>query len=160
MSCLVLLLQWKHRFHLLDLFAFWRLPKYRLTLYWKWTCSSNLRCQMLPIIKCSPSKRILASFMHLFNPVSLEDQSAQHTVCYLIETLLLLSLVKLCRVNLGLDGKGIAMSSCIGRAMHYTVTFSQSHGSQIYKCHTLFSERITGEEMDVLRHHWHQNRLY
>lgn len=62
---------------------------------------------------------------------------------------------KLCWVNLGLNSKGIAMSSCIGQAMHYTVAFPQSREFEIYKCHTLFFERITVEETDVFRHQWH-----
>lgn len=70
----------------------------------------------------------------------------------LIKSALFFDLRKLCRVNLGHNGKGIAMSSCIGQAMHYTVAYPQSHESEIYKCHTLFSERITVEEMDVFRH--------
>lgn len=72
--------------------------------------------------------------------------------CCLIKTALLFGLGKLCWVNLGVDGKGIAMSSCIGQAMHYTVAFPQSRKFKIYKCHTLFSERITVVEIDVFRH--------
>lgn len=62
--------------------------------------------------------------------------------CCLIKTALLFGLgKKLSWVNLGLGGKGIAMSSCIGQAMHYTVAFPQSCEFEIYKCHTLFSPR-------------------
>lgn len=43
---------------------------------------------------------------------------------------------KLCWVNLGLDGKGIAMSNRIGRAMHYPVASPQSCKFEIHKCHT------------------------
>lgn len=72
--------------------------------------------------------------------------------CCLIKTALLFGLGKLCWVNLGVDGKGIAMSSCIGQAMHYTVAFPQSREFEIYKCHTFFSKRITVVEIDVFRH--------
>lgn len=87
--------------------------------------------------------------MQLLNPVSFEDQSAD--VLSNINPVLF-GLEKLCWVNLGLNGKGIAMSSCIGQAMHYTVAFPQSHEFEIYKCHTLFCERITVGKMDVFRH--------
>lgn len=44
------------------------------------------------------------------------------------------------------------MSNCVGRAIHYTVAFSQSSEFEIYKCLALSSERITVKEMDVFRH--------
>lgn len=72
--------------------------------------------------------------------------------CCLIKNALLFGLGKLCWVNLGLNGKGIAMSSCVGQVMHYAVAFPQSCEFETYKCHTLFTERITVEEMDVFRH--------
>lgn len=73
----------------------------------------------------------------------------------LIKMLYFFGLGKLCCVNVGLNSKGIAMSTCIGQAMHYTVIFFQSPEFKIYKCLTVFSEWIAVKEMDVFRHQYH-----
>lgn len=62
--------------------------------------------------------------MQLLNPGSFEDQSAD--VLSNTKNAPLFGSGKLCWVNLGLNSKGIAMSSCVGQAMHYTVAFPQS----------------------------------
>lgn len=109
--------------------------------------------QMLPKIDAT-SKGIQHHFMQLLNSVSHEDQSADvlSNEKRKKKSGRLFGLGKLCWVNLGLNSKGIAMSSCIGQAMHYTVAFPQSREFEIYKCHTLFFERITVEETDIFRH--------
>lgn len=92
--------------------------------------------------------------MQLLNLVSFQDQSAD-VLSNKKKTLYFLVWENF--VSLGLNSKGIAMSSCVGQAMHYTVTFPQSpeFEFEIYKCLTLFSERITVREMDVFRHQQH-----
>lgn len=109
--------------------------------------------QMLPKIDAT-SKGVQHHFMQLLNSVSHEDQSADvlSNEKRKKKSGRFFGLGKLCWVNLGLNSKGIAMSSCIGQAMHYTVAFPQSREFEIYKCHTLFFERITVEETDVFRH--------
>lgn len=108
----------------------------------------NVRCQMLPKNRLH-FKEFRPLLWGFWKPVSFEDQSAD----------------MLSNKNRSTFWFGKTLPSefrtqwqgdCnVKPYWPSNASFPESHEFEIYKCHTLFSERITVDEMDVFRHQWH-----